>query len=88
MTTREFNRKLKDLSNKKGLLDKTKLLTADDDLKKQLVEKIVRFRHAVVMELVTNELRPWLASMGYLYQKQGKLYNFLCTCENMKEVTQ
>ena len=88
MKTKEFNLALKELSNKKGLLDKTKLLTTNDDLKKQLVEKIVRHRHPIVIELITRELVPWLESMGYLYKKQGKNYNFLCTCENMRKINQ
>ena len=86
MTNQEFNRELKALSNKNGLLDKTKLLTAPDDLKKRLVYKIVRCRHAVITDLITSDLLPWLYSMGYLYKKEGKKFTFLCTCENMKEV--
>jgi len=88
MNTREFNKELKELSNKKGILDPVKIKSASPKVKKALVEKIVRSRHAIVIDLITDDIKGWLSSMGYLYQKQGKVFNFLCTCENMKEVAQ
>lgn len=85
MTNTEFNKELKNLSNKKGFLDITKIKAAPEELKRKLLYKIVKHRHPVVIELIPESELSWLHSMGYLYTKKGKIYNFLCTCENLNK---
>jgi len=83
MTNKEFNKHLKELSGKSGLLDKAKMRAADNALRNQLINHLVRHRHNIVEELINDETdRSWLASMGYMYRGTNGKFNFLCTCES------
>jgi hypothetical protein len=87
MNNTQFNQHLKFLSGKSGLLDKQKMADAPNDLKNQLIDHIVRKRHAIVNDLINPETDlSWLHSMGYLYKASTKQYDFLCTCETLSTI--
>ena len=60
---------------------------ASNELKNRLIGHLVKLRAPIVLNLLNPETdTSWLNSMGYFYPKQGKVFNFLCTCENQYEV--
>ena len=84
MNNREFNRNLKNLSDKKGFLSVTKIQEADNDLRNQIINVIVKKRFPVVVDFLNPETDiSWLQCMGYFYFFNTKMgYKMLGTCEN------
>lgn len=83
MNNLEFNRLLRSISGKNGLLDKQKILALSDDIKEDVVFYLVRNREAIVTEFLgPNTDRAWLAACAYTYHASNKHFTFLCTSEN------
>jgi hypothetical protein len=91
MKHREFNKLLERLSitvDGDGKKKKSKLLSTELILKEtpevlnSIIDYLVRARAPIVKEFINKETDiTWLHSMGYLYEKKGKLFTFLCTSE-------
>lgn len=66
-------------------LDTDKLKALPEETRHDMLLFIVRLRQPVLIELETPLLdKPWLDSMGYLYQTTGKKsgFTFCHTCEH------
>jgi hypothetical protein len=87
MKKREFNKLLKEISGKDGLLSSEKMKQLDNDARNNMIGFIVRKRMPIVTGLLNEKTdMEWLGAMGYLYYEKGKRYNFLCTSENQQYV--
>lgn len=73
---------------KKQVMDAGLIAQVPDELKARIVNHIVSNREPVVENFIGPLTeRSWLHSMGYLYHKQGKIFNFICTSENGHKIT-
>lgn len=87
MKKREFNKILKDVSGKDGLLNSDKVKKLDNETKNLMINYIVRKRMPVITDLINEGTDTcWLVSMGYMELIKGKYFKYLCTCENAKYI--
>jgi hypothetical protein len=87
MTNREFNKTLKGISNKEGILDAEKIKALPNETKNKLVNYLVTKREPIVKDFINSDTDvSWLSCMGYMYPAKGKVFEFLCTCENMNKI--
>lgn len=84
MKIREFNKHLKSISDRKTkLIDISKISNLSDEIRKDMVDFIVRKRVQIIKDLIPfNYDMKWLQSCGYLYETKGKNYTFIHTSEN------
>lgn len=84
MKKREFNKLIREISNKKtGLLDPVKISNLSDDMKTEMIYYIVRNHAPVIKNLIPSTFDiSWIQSMGYLYETAGKYFTFLHTSEH------
>ncbi len=86
MKIREFNKILKELSYE-GVLMAEKISVLPSEKKNEIISFLVRNRQPIVRNFINNTTDiSWLSSNGYLYNKQGKKFEFLCTCENQNVI--
>lgn len=86
MKKREFNKILKELTYE-GVLMAEKIVMLTNEKRNEIINYLVRNRAPIVKNFINNTTdMGWLHSMGYLYSKKGKKFEFLCTCENQLQV--
>lgn len=91
MKGREFNKLLKELSyepkKKDSTLSPEKISVLPSETKNEVINFLVRKREPILRNFINNTTdMSWLAAMGYMYTKQGKIFEFLCTCENQAQI--
>jgi hypothetical protein len=81
---REFNKVLRSMCTKVGILDQNKVKAAPNELRNECINFVVRNRGAIVKCLINSDTdMSWLASMGYLYHAKNGNWEYLCTSENV-----
>lgn len=84
MKKREFNKYIKQISDRKTkLIDVNKIKDLSFDVRKSMVEFIVRNRQVILKDLIPEGFDwNWLHAMGYLYEAKGNYFTFVHNSEN------
>ena len=63
--------------------DAEKIKALPNETKNKLINYLVSKREPIVKDFINSDTDvSWLSCMGYMYPAKGKVFEFLCTCEN------
>lgn len=69
---------------KRKKLDRSKAQALPPDIKKRVVNYLVRNRDAVLVEFIDQHTDiSWLASCGYMYRHEANGYSFVGLCDHV-----
>ena len=84
MKIREFNKLIKQISDKKKkIIDVSKISSLTNEDRSAMIYFIVRNRQPILKDLIPEGFDySWLNCMGYLYSQSNDKFSFLTTSEH------